>query len=70
MASRTFEIVTKIELEESHDGGVAWLPLALTRTSPFQIDRGHTVSGNADKTRVERLPGLGCARCWSPNGAT
>ena len=54
-ASRTFEIVTKIELDESHDGGVAWLPLALTRTSPFQIDRGHTVGGNADKTRVERL---------------
>ena len=27
-ASRTFEIVTKIELEESHDGGVAWLPLS------------------------------------------
>jgi transglutaminase-like putative cysteine protease len=56
-ASRTFELVTKIELEESHDGGVVWLPLALTRTAPFQIDRGHTVSGNADKTRVEKFAG-------------
>jgi len=56
-ASRTFEIVTTIELEESHDGGIAWVPLPLLRTSPFQIDRGHTVTGNADKSRVERLPG-------------
>jgi hypothetical protein len=55
VASRTFEVVTRIELEESHDAGIAWVPLPLTRTSPFQIDRGHTVGGNADKTRVERL---------------
>jgi transglutaminase-like putative cysteine protease len=57
VAARVFEIVTKIELEESHDAGVAWIPLPLLRKSPFQIDRGHTVTGNADKTRVERLPG-------------
>ena len=56
-ASRTFEIVTKIELDESHDAGAAWIPLPLARTSPFQIDRGHTVGGNADKTRVERPTG-------------
>lgn len=56
-ASRTFEIITRIELEESHDAGIAWVPLALGRTAPFQIDRGHTVGGNADKTRVETLPG-------------
>src|SRR5215217_7825854 len=55
LASRTFEIVTKLELDESHDAAVAWIPLALARTSPFQIDRGHTVNGNADKTRVARL---------------
>jgi transglutaminase-like putative cysteine protease len=54
---RTFEIVTRIELDESHDGAVAWVPLPMTRTSPFQVDRGHTVTGNADKLRVERLPG-------------
>jgi transglutaminase-like putative cysteine protease len=59
--SRTFEIVTNIDLEESHDGGIAWLPLPLTRTAPFQVDRGHTVSGNADKTRVEKLAGSGAA---------
>ena len=58
-ASRTFEITTKIELEESHDAGVAWVPLPLARTAPYQIDRGHTVGGNADKTRVERLAGIG-----------
>ena len=56
VASRTFEIVTKIELEESHDAGTAWVPLPLTRISPYQVDKGHAVSGNADKTRVERLP--------------
>jgi transglutaminase-like putative cysteine protease len=61
VATRTFEVVTKIELEESHDGGIAWVPLALTRPAPFQIDRGHTVSGNADKTRVEKVPGSGAA---------
>jgi transglutaminase-like putative cysteine protease len=58
-ATRTYEITTRIELDESHDGGVAWVPLALGRTAPYQIDRGHTVSGNADKTRVETLPGSG-----------
>lgn len=61
VASRTFQITTRIELEESHDGGVAWVPLPLTRTSPFQIDRGHTVAGNADKTRVEQLAGSDAA---------
>jgi transglutaminase-like putative cysteine protease len=60
-ASRTFEIITKVELEESHDAAVAWLPLPLARTAPYQIDRGHTVGGNADKTRVERLAGSGAA---------
>ena len=60
-ASRTFEITTKIELEESHDAAMAWVPLPLSRTAPYQIDRGHTVGGNADKTRVERLPGSGAA---------
>jgi transglutaminase-like putative cysteine protease len=56
-APRTFEVTTRIELDESHDGGMAWVPLPLTRTTPYQIDRGHTVGGNADKTRVERLAG-------------
>ena len=60
-ASRTFEITTRIELEESHDAAVAWVPLPLTRTAPYQIDRGHTVGGNADKTRVERVPGSDAA---------
>ena len=60
-ASRTFEVVTKIDLDESHDAGVAWIPLPLKRTAPFQIDRGHTVAGNADKTRVELLPGSNAA---------
>src|SRR6187431_1983163 len=60
-ASRTFEVITKIDLDESHDAGVAWIPLPLKRTAPFQIDRGHTVAGNADKTRVELLPGSGAA---------
>jgi transglutaminase-like putative cysteine protease len=59
--SRTFEITTKIELEESHDAGVAWVPLPLTRTAAYQVDRGHTIGGNADKTRVERLEGSGAA---------
>ena len=56
-ASRTFEITTKIELEESHDAAVAWVPLALARRSPFQVDRGHTVGSNADQTRVATLDG-------------
>ncbi|HEX8028994.1 MAG TPA: transglutaminase-like domain-containing protein [Vicinamibacterales bacterium] len=56
-ASRIFEIVTTIELDESHDAGIAWIPLPLTRTAPYQVDRGHTVGGNADKTRVERIAG-------------
>ena len=60
-ASRTYEITTKVELEESHDGGMAWVPLALNRATPYQIDRGHTAGGNADKTRVERLAGSGAA---------
>jgi transglutaminase-like putative cysteine protease len=34
-----------------------WVPLALGRSAPYQIDRGHTVTGNAGKTRVETLPG-------------
>ena len=55
VASRSFEIVTAIELEESHDAGIAWVPLPLTRPSPFQVDKGHTIAGNAEKTRVERL---------------
>ena len=41
--------------------GVAWVPLPLTRPAPYQVDRGHTVGGNADKTRVERLTGSGAA---------
>ena len=59
--TRTFEVTTRIELEESHDAAMAWVPLPLSRTAPYQIDRGHTVGGNADKTRVERLPGSGAA---------
>lgn len=57
LATRAYEITTRIELEESHDAAIAWVPLALARTSPYQIDRGHTVGGNADKTRVATLPG-------------
>lgn len=57
-ASRTFEVVTKIELDESHDAGTAWVPLPLTRKTAYQIDRGHTVDGNADSTRVAALPGV------------
>jgi transglutaminase-like putative cysteine protease len=60
-ASRTFEITTRISLDESHDAGIAWVPLPLARTAPYQIDRGHTVGGNADKTRVEHLPGSNTA---------
>src|SRR5262245_7861189 len=60
-ATRTYEVTTKIELAESHDAGVAWVPLALTRSAPYQIDRGHTVGGNADKTRVEKIAGSGAA---------
>ena len=56
-APRTFEIVTRIALDESHDAGIAWVPLPLSRATPSQIDRGHTVGGNADKTRVERVAG-------------
>lgn len=57
--TRTYEITTRIELDESHEAGVAWVPLALGRTAPYQVDRGHVVSGNADKTRVETLAGSG-----------
>ncbi len=60
-AARTFEITTTIDLEDSHDAGVAWVPLALNRPAPYQVDRGHTVGGNADKTRVERLSGSSAA---------
>ena len=57
IATRTYEITTRIELDESHDAGVAWVPLALGRPAPYQVDRGYTVAGNADKTRVETLSG-------------
>jgi transglutaminase-like putative cysteine protease len=60
-APRTFEVITRIELDESHDAGIAWVPLSLTRTGRYQIDRGHTVGGNAEKTRVEKLAGSGAA---------
>src|SRR5262245_17840622 len=60
-ASRTFEVTTKIELEETHDAATVWIPLALSRPAPFQIDRGPTVSGNADKSRVDTLTGSGAA---------
>jgi transglutaminase-like putative cysteine protease len=56
-ATRTYEVTTQIELEETHDAAMVWVPLALARRSPFQIDRGHTVGGNADKTRVATLEG-------------
>jgi transglutaminase-like putative cysteine protease len=55
-ASRTFEITTRIQFGESHEAGVAWVPLALGRSAPYQTDRGHAVSGNADRTRIETLP--------------
>src|SRR3954470_7802931 len=57
-ASRTFEITTKIELEESHDAGMAWIPLPLARTAPYQVDRGQTIAGNADNAKVVRLAGV------------
>jgi transglutaminase-like putative cysteine protease len=56
-ASRTFEITTRIELDESHDAGIAWIPLPLTRNAPYQTDRGHTIGGNADTARVAALAG-------------
>src|SRR5687767_11893932 len=60
-ASRTFEVITRIALEHSHDAAAAWVPLPLARMSAYQTDRGHSVAGNADKTRVEWLPGSGAA---------
>src|SRR6185436_11943025 len=57
IASRSFEITTKVALEESHDAGIAWVPLPLARTAPYQINRGDTVGGNADTTRVEQAGG-------------
>jgi transglutaminase-like putative cysteine protease len=61
VAPRTYEIVTKIDLEETHDAAMVWIPMPLTRNTPYQIDRGHTVGGNADKTRVERIAGTDAA---------
>ena len=54
---RTFEITTRIELPEEHDAAIAWVPLPLGRPAPYQIDRGHTLGGNAERSRVVRLPG-------------
>ena len=55
--SRTFEVTTRIELDESHEAGVAWIPLPLARSAPYQVDRGHTIGGNADATKVAPLAG-------------
>jgi transglutaminase-like putative cysteine protease len=55
--SRTFEVTTRIELDESHEAGVAWIPLPLGRSAPYQVDRGHTIGGNADATKVAPLEG-------------
>ena len=60
-ASRTFEVTTLVELQETLDAATVWLPLVLSRPSPFQVDRGHTAGGNADKSRVERLAGSGAS---------
>ena len=57
LAARTYEVATRIDLRESRNAAVVWVPLALGRSAPYQIDRGHTVTGNAGKTRVETLPG-------------
>jgi transglutaminase-like putative cysteine protease len=54
---RRFEITTRIELPEEHDAAIAWVPLPLGRAAPYQIDRGHTLGGNAERSRVVRLPG-------------
>ena len=35
----------------------AWVPLPLGRPAPYQTDRGHTLGGNADRSRVVKLPG-------------
>ncbi len=58
---RTFEITTRIELPEEHDAALAWVPLPLGRPAPYQTDRGHTLGGNADRSRVVKLPGSGTA---------
>src|SRR5687768_9091617 len=54
---RRFEITARIELPEEHDAAVAWVPLPLGRAAPYQIDSGHTLGGNAERSRVVRLPG-------------
>jgi transglutaminase-like putative cysteine protease len=59
--SRMFEVTTRIELTESHDAAKVWVPLPLARMEPYQVDRGHTIGGNADTTRVERLAGSNAA---------
>lgn len=56
-ATRTYEISTRIDLAPSSDAATAWVPLALGRLTPYQVDRGQTISGNAARTRVEVLPG-------------
>lgn len=48
-ATRTYEITTRIELDETHDAATVWVPLALGRRAPYQVDRGYTVGGNADQ---------------------
>ncbi|MEY4093706.1 MAG: hypothetical protein RLZZ53_905 [Acidobacteriota bacterium] len=54
-ATRTYEVTTRIELEETHDGALVWVPLPLARRSPFQVDRGHTIGGNADKAETATI---------------
>jgi transglutaminase-like putative cysteine protease len=54
---RTYEITTRIELPEEHDAAIAWVPLPLGRRAPYQIDRGHRLGGNAERSRVVRMPG-------------
>jgi len=54
-ASRTFEVTTKIELDETHDAATVWIPVALPLPTPYQINHGHRLGGNADKTRFVRI---------------
>ncbi len=73
-AARTFEITTRIELDAAGPAR-AWIPLPLARDAAYQRDRGHTIDGNASRTRVERVDGAidgrgrmarqAQRRCWS-----
>jgi len=56
---RTFEIITRVDLDGARGRTIAWIPLPLGRwhRAPYQDSSSHSTGGNTSQSRLENVQG-------------